>query len=88
VRGLRALSGLVAGGLVILTAVVVAAAILGAQRGFPGPGTERLAWHAGLTVTALVAQAFADRRQDTAAIFGSLVVFVATGYLMVTQWWN
>ncbi|MQY28608.1 hypothetical protein [Nocardia aurantia] len=87
-KALRALSGLVAGGLVVLTAVLIGAAILGAQRGFPGPGTGRLSWHVGLTVLAVAAQVFADRHRGTAALSGSLVVFVATGYLLVTQWWN
>jgi hypothetical protein len=88
VKAVRALSGVLAGGLVVLTLVLVGAAILGAQRGFPGPGAGRLSWHVALTVVAVAAQVFADRRRGTAALSGSLVVFVAAGYLLVTQWWN
>ncbi|WP_024799953.1 hypothetical protein [Nocardia sp. BMG51109] len=87
-RLLRALSGIVAGGLVVLTAVLVGAEFMGGRRGFPGPGTGMLAWHIGLTVAAVVGQVFSDRRRGFAAFSGSLVVFVAAGYLLVTQWWN
>ncbi|MBB5912446.1 hypothetical protein BJY24_001313 [Nocardia transvalensis] len=87
-KPLRAVSGIVAGGLVALTLVLVGAAFVGDRRGFPGPGAEMLAWHIGLTVVALAAQIFADRRRGLASVSGSLVVFVAAGYLLVTQWWN
>ncbi|WP_327141924.1 hypothetical protein [Nocardia sp. NBC_01327] len=85
---LRGLSGIVAGGTVVLAATVVGASIIGAQRGFPGPGTADLAWHvcAGLLVVA--AQIFADRRQGITALFGVLVVFIVAGSLLWAQWWN
>ncbi|RDI68586.1 hypothetical protein [Nocardia pseudobrasiliensis] len=87
-RLLRALSGVVAGGLVVLTLVVIGAEILGARRGFPGPGASPVAWHIGLSALAVAAQLFADRRRGFAAFSGSVVVFGAAGYLLVTQWWN
>ncbi|BCK53487.1 hypothetical protein [Nocardia wallacei] len=85
---LRAVSGVVAGGLVMLTLVLFGAAFMGDRRGFPGPGTEMLAWHIGLALMAVAAQIFADRSRGFVAFFGSVVVFVAAGYLLVTQWWN
>lgn len=85
---LRAVSGVVAGGLVMLTLVLFGAAFMGDRRGFPGPGAEMLAWHTGLSMVAVIAQIFADRRRGFVAFFGSVVVFVAAGYLLVTQWWN
>ncbi len=87
-RVVRALSGTVAAGLVVLAAVVLVAAVLGVRRGFPGPGASSVAWHIGMAVLALGAQIFSDRRRGIPAFFGSLVVFVAAGYLLVTQWWN
>jgi hypothetical protein len=41
-----------------------------------------------MAALALGAQIFSDRRRGIPAFFGSLVVFVAAGYLLVTQWWN
>ena len=87
-RLLRALSGSVAGGLVVLAVVVVGAAIVGAERGFPGPDASSVGWHIGMAALALGAQIFSDRRRGIPSFFGSLVVFVAAGYLLVTQWWN
>jgi hypothetical protein len=87
-RVLRGLSGVVAIGMVVLTLVVIGFAVLGHQRGFPGPGVRMVAWHIGLSAVVVVAQVVADRRRGFAAFSGSLVVFVAAGYLLVTQWWN
>ncbi|MFI5777882.1 hypothetical protein [Nocardia sp. NPDC051570] len=82
------MSGIIAGGLVVLTLVVIGAEILGAQRGFPGPGAGAVAWHIGLSAVAFAAQIFSDRRRGFAAFSGSMVVFGAASYLLVTQWWN
>lgn len=87
-RLLRGLSGTVAAGMVVLTLVVVGSAVLGAVRDYPGPGARMLAWHIGLSIAAVAAQVFTDKRRGFAAFSGSLVVFVAAGYLLVTQWWN
>jgi hypothetical protein len=85
---LCALSGVVAGGLVVLTAVLVGAAMLGVPRGFPGPGGAAVAWHIGLTVVAVAAQIITDRHRGLAALAGATVVVAVAGYLLVTQWWN
>ncbi|MBF6327286.1 hypothetical protein [Nocardia transvalensis] len=87
-RVLRAMSGTVAAGMVALTLVVIGAEILGVRRGFPGPGAATVIWHIGLSAAAVAAQIFTDRRRGFAAFSGSVVVFVAAGYLLVTQWWN
>lgn len=87
-RLVRGLSGIVAGGLVVLCLVVIGAEVLGARRGFPGPGAATVAWHVGIALLAVCAQVFADRRRGFAAFFGAVVVFCAAGYLLVTQWWN
>ncbi|WP_067817217.1 hypothetical protein [Nocardia inohanensis] len=85
---LRGLSGVVTGGVVVLAATVVGAAVIGARRGFPGPGASSVAWHVAAALLAVAAQIFADRRQGFAAFSGSLVVFLVAGYLLWTQWWN
>ena len=59
---LRGFSGVAAAGLVALAFVVVGAAVLGAQRDFPGPGAESVAWHLVVASIAVVAQVFSDRR--------------------------
>ncbi|MDV6266438.1 hypothetical protein [Rhodococcus globerulus] len=88
IRGLRALSGTVAAGIVVLTVVVIASAYLGGNRGFPGPGTTSITAHIVASVVALVAQIFCDRRRGVAAIAASVVVLVTAGVLLVTQWWG
>ncbi|GAB2642683.1 hypothetical protein ACWDYH_00910 [Nocardia goodfellowii] len=85
---LRGFSGLVAAGTFVLALVVVAAAFMGARRGFPGPGGESVAWHVATSILAISAQIFADRRRGFAAFSGSMVVFVASGLLLWTQWWS
>lgn len=88
VAAVRAFSGVVAGGLVVLTAVLVGSALIGLQRGFPGPGGNRLLWHAGLTVVAVAAQLSSDRRRGLPGACAALIVLVAAACLLVTQWWN
>ncbi|WP_405134930.1 hypothetical protein [Nocardia sp. NBC_01388] len=87
-RVLRGLSGIVAGGTVALATTVAGASIIGALRGFPGPGTADLAWHVCAALLVVAAQIFADRRQGITALFGVLVVFVGAGTLLWAQWWN
>ncbi|WP_280373693.1 hypothetical protein [Nocardia wallacei] len=72
---LRAVSGVVAGGLVMLTLVLFGAAFMGDRRGFPGPGTEMLAWHIGLALMAVAAQIFADRSRGLGGVLRWVVFF-------------
>lgn len=88
VRTLRALSGSVAAGLVLLTLVVIGTAVIGGQRGFPGPGATSIGVHAGGAVVAVLLQRFADRRRDLLAALASLAVWVVAGGVLWTQWWN
>ncbi|MES9517753.1 hypothetical protein ACIQYW_04480 [Rhodococcus erythropolis] len=88
VRALRALSGTVAAGIVVLTLVIIGSAYLGGNRGFPGPGTTSIAAHIAASVVALAAQIWCDRRRGIAAVAGSVVVLVVAGLLLVTQWWG
>ncbi|MGK2242349.1 MAG: hypothetical protein ACI9JD_004930 [Rhodococcus sp. (in: high G+C Gram-positive bacteria)] len=88
VRALRALSGTVAAGIVVLTLVIIGSAYLGGNRGFPGPGTTSITAHIAAPVVALAAQIWCDRRRGIAAVAGSVVVLVVAGLLLVTQWWG
>jgi hypothetical protein len=88
VRLVRGLSGIVAGGTVVGTLVVVGAAVVADRRGFPGPGGESVAWHVATAVVALAAQIYSDRHRGSAAFIGSTVVFLAAGLLLWTQWWS
>ncbi|MGA9870329.1 MAG: hypothetical protein WBQ44_04160 [Rhodococcus sp. (in: high G+C Gram-positive bacteria)] len=85
---LRALSGAVTAGLVVLAAVVAGAQYLGAERGFPGPGTVSVAAHIAAAVLAVVVQHFADHRRRATAVLASVLVIVIAGVLLWTQWWN
>ncbi|MEV6767104.1 hypothetical protein AB0N05_00570 [Nocardia sp. NPDC051030] len=82
------MSGIVAGGIVVLAVTVIGAAVIGAERGFPGPGATDVAWHAAAALLVLAAQIYADKRRGFASFFGCLVVFSVAGYLLWAQWWN
>lgn len=88
VRMLRALSGAVAAGLALLAVAVVVVAVIGSQRGFPGPGAASVAAHCAGAAGALLCQRFADRRRGAIAALASLGVFAITGVVLWTQWWN
>lgn len=87
-RILRGLSGIVAAGTLVLTAVVVGTAVVADRREFPGPGAPSVTWHIIATAIAVAAQIYSDRRHGFAAFSGSSVVFIAAGLLLWTQWWN
>ncbi|QNG21206.1 hypothetical protein G4H71_03595 [Rhodococcus triatomae] len=77
-----------AAGVLVLTAVVVGSAILGRDRGFPGPGTESVVAHVLASIVVLGAALFADRRTGGRAFLASLLVPVVVGILFWTQWWG
>ncbi|RJO80358.1 hypothetical protein D5S18_00060 [Nocardia panacis] len=87
-RALRALSGVVAAGTVVLAAVVTGSAVIGARDGFPGPGTTAVLWHLIVGAIVIAAQIYSDRRRGFAAFSGSMVVLLAAGILLWTQWWR
>ncbi|MDH6282973.1 hypothetical protein [Prescottella agglutinans] len=87
VRALRGLSGVVAGGVVVLTLVVIGVAYLASNRDFPGPGRESVAAHVVSSVVVVVAQVLADRRRGAASVLASAAVLAVTGLLLWTQWW-
>jgi hypothetical protein len=75
----RRLSGVLVGGLVALTLVLLAGWLYADRTGLPGPGTEMLVAHGVAAVVAIAAQVWVDRRIDVlgtavAAGLGALVV--------------
>jgi hypothetical protein len=87
-RFLRGLSGIVTGGLVVLALGVAVTQYLGHSRGFPGPGALSVAAHVVAAIVAVIAQRITDRRRGFSAVLGALVVFVAAGLVLWTQWWQ
>lgn len=85
---MRALSGVVTGGLIVLAAVVVGASVLGEERGYPGPGAESIGWHVAAAASAVVAQVYADRHRGASSVLASLLVLAVAGLLLWTQWWG
>jgi len=88
VRWLRAFSGVIAGGVVVLTLVVIGAAVVGRERDFPGPGSESIVWHVATAILVVAAQVQADRRRGVVAVAMSIVIIAATVLLLWTQWWD
>ncbi|WP_084487819.1 hypothetical protein [Nocardia sienata] len=87
-RPVRAISGVVAAGLVLLALVVIGAEIIGERRGFPGPGAESVAWHIVVATTAVVAQVYSDRVRGAASLGAAVVVLGSGAILLWTQWWG
>ncbi|UTT49760.1 hypothetical protein [Rhodococcus gordoniae] len=88
VRAARAISGVVCGAVLVLTAVVCGAQYLAGDRGFPGPGTTAVAAHVVASLVAVIAQVTADRRSGGAALLSSAVVIFTASILLLTQWWG
>lgn len=65
---LRAFSGILAGGLVVLAASLVAAWLVAAQVGVPGPGLGFVAWHWCAAGAAVGLQLRADRGRPRRAV--------------------
>lgn len=88
VRFVRAVSGVMAGAVLVLAVVVCVARYLAGEREFPGPGTESVAAHVVAAVVVTVAQVAADNRRGVVAVGASSVVIFTGLILMITQWWG
>lgn len=84
----RGLSGSIAAGLVVLACVVVGAAMIGARRGFPGPGAESVGWHIVIAAMAVAAQVYSDRKRGATSVAVAALVLSAATFLLWTQWWS
>ena len=83
---LRGFSGVLAGGLVVLSAGLLVAALMAQQRGVPGPGAPAIAGHVVAAVVAVLVQRRADRTRGTAAAGAALGVVALTVVVLAVQW--
>jgi hypothetical protein len=86
-RRWRGITGSLAFGLTALAVVVLAAGVLCAFTGAPGPGTVPLIAHPVAAVLALAAQHFADRRRGLPAGFAGAAVVALTAATLWFFWW-
>lgn len=89
-RLLRALSGAVAAGLVILAGLTAVAAWLTDREGAPGPGTDIVLGHMVVALLAVVAQLTADRSdaRPLRAVLAALAVLGLASTALWVWWWN
>jgi hypothetical protein len=83
---LRGLSGLLAGGLVVLLVVLCIAWYIADRSGTSGPGASTLAWHAVAAVAAVLAQRHADRHRGAAGAVTACIVIAITVALLTAEW--
>lgn len=90
VRALRALSGLAAAGLVVLTGVMAVAAWLTDRDGAPGPGADTVLGHLAVAMLAVGGQIVADRSDDRPlrAVLAVLAVLGLAATALWVWWWN
>ncbi|MBW0117551.1 hypothetical protein [Pseudonocardia abyssalis] len=85
-RALRKVSGVLAGGLVVLAVALGVAWVAATRTGAPGPAGSFLAWHAVAAVAAVVAQIRADRAPDGRGAGAALVVLVISAVVLAALW--
>jgi hypothetical protein len=86
VRLLCGVSGLLAGGLVVLAAALAVAWLIAYQRAVPGPSGLSVAGHVACAAVAVLAQRAGDRRSGGFAVAAALVVAFVTAVVLVSQW--
>ncbi|SDG75206.1 hypothetical protein SAMN05216553_11141 [Lentzea fradiae] len=84
---LRALSGVLAVGLVLLALGNIGVQFYANSRDLPGPGTLSVVAHVVAALLAVGGQIVADRYADWKAPVSSLVVFVVAAGTLWTFWW-
>ncbi|WP_214364358.1 hypothetical protein [Pseudonocardia sp. H11422] len=85
-RALRGLSGVLAGGLVVLALVLLAGWLVTTRTGSPGPGTGMLIGHGVAAAAAAVAQVVADRRNGRPGALAALAVLVVSAAVLAVYW--
>lgn len=85
-RALRALSGTVAAGLVVLAVVVGLAGWFAEIGGTPGPGGRPVAGHAVLAVLAVLCQVIVVDRRWPRPLVVALAAFGVLGLAIATVW--
>jgi hypothetical protein len=83
---LRAVTGLLAGGLVALAVALVVAWIIADRIGSPGPGPGTLVWHGLAAVGAVLGQRVADRQAGALGWAAMAAVVAITAAVLAVQW--
>ncbi|MFD4638489.1 hypothetical protein ACFWN2_14315 [Lentzea sp. NPDC058436] len=84
---LRAVSGVLAVGLVLLALGNIGVQFYANSRDLPGPGTLSVVAHVVAALLVVAAQIVADRYADWKAPVASFAVLVVTGVTLWTFWW-
>ena len=79
----QAVSGLLAGGLVVLAVALAASWVIATRLGVPGPPVPFLVWHGLAAAVALGLQVYGDRRRSPAA---ALAVVVLSAVVLGALW--
>lgn len=87
-RALRALSGVLAGGLVALAVAICTAQWLAGMSGRPGPGTATVIGHVVAALATVVLQLAADRLRGRIAALASGSVLVITAAVLWFGWYS
>ncbi len=87
-RALRALSGVLAAGTVILAAGIGVLQWLAGSREFPGPGGDVVAGHLTAVVAVVALQWGADSRRGVTGVLAALGVLVVVALLLWFGWWR
>jgi lipopolysaccharide export LptBFGC system permease protein LptF len=83
----RELTGVLAGGLVVLAVFVLVVEIIAWSRGEQGLGVPSLIGHIVAAVLAVLAQRFADRGSGRIPMIAGCVVVVITVVALWLLWW-
>ncbi|HKR50762.1 MAG TPA: hypothetical protein VJT72_14505 [Pseudonocardiaceae bacterium] len=83
----RGLSGMLAGGLVVLAIVVCLAQWLADGSGRPGPGMAEVVGHVVAALAAVALQVAADRRRGPFSALASGSVLVIAAGVLWFGWW-
>lgn len=83
----RGLSGVLAGGLVVLAIALCVAQGLAGTSGRPGPGLATVAGHVVAALAAVVLQLAADRSQGCTAALAAWSVLLIAAAVLWFAWW-
>lgn len=85
-RWLRALSGLLVGGLVVLAVALGVGWFVATRAGTPGPGPATLIWHGVGAGAAAALQLYADRHSDWRGTAAAAAAAGVTVVVLAVQW--
>lgn len=83
----RGLSGVLAGGLVVLAIAVCVAQWLAGTSGRPGPGLAAVAGHGIAAAVAVALQLAADRSRGHGAVLASYSILLLAACVLWFGWW-